>query len=154
MLGELIPSGGGDAIPLLQSKILIGRRSSCDIVLPFPNVSSQHCELELLNGYWQIRDLGSRNGIKINGERVDTKWLHPGDEVSIAKNHFEIQYEPAGQAPEEEDVFAMSLLEKAGLEKKKAEMRRMTMPKAARKPATNQNFDADEDAAMDWLLGD
>ncbi len=60
MLGQLVPCGGGDSIPLLKSELLVGRRSRCDIVLQFPNVSSHHCTLELQNGYWFIRDLGSR----------------------------------------------------------------------------------------------
>lgn len=44
-LGMLNPCGGGDPIPLLHEKLLVGRRSSCDISLKFPNVSSHHCEL-------------------------------------------------------------------------------------------------------------
>lgn len=156
MLGELIPCGGGDPIPLLQPRLVVGRRSSCDIVLIFPNISSQHCEFELMNGYWQLRDLNSRNGIKVNGERVDSRFLHPGDIISIAKNSFEIQYEPQGEPPVnlEEDPFAMSLLEKAGLQKRAEERRRNPLPPAAKKGALDRNFDADEDAAMDWLMGD
>lgn len=155
MLGELVPVGGGDSIPLLEPKISIGRRSSCGIVLSFPNVSSQHCELNLIDGYWQIRDLGSRNGIKVNGERYDQKWLHPGDEISIAKNHFEIQYVPTGSAPPEEDnPFEMSLLEKAGLQKQQEQRRRAAPPPAAARPVKKQSFGAEEDAAMDWLMGE
>lgn len=155
MWGELIPVGGGDTIPLLEKKILIGRRSSCEIVLSFPNVSSQHCELNLIDGYWEIRDLGSSNGIKVNGERYDQKWLHPGDEISIAKNHFEITYEPTGDAPpEEDDPFELGLLEKAGLQKQEQQRRRSGPPPAAKKPVEKQSFGAEEDAAMDWLMGD
>ena len=155
MWGELIPVGGGDTIPLLEKKILIGRRSSCEIVLSFPNVSSQHCELNLIDGYWEIRDLGSSNGIKVNGERYDQKWLHPGDEISIAKNHFEIMYEPTGDAPPEEvDPFELGLLEKAGLQKQAQQRRRAGPPPAAKKPDKKQSFGAEEDAAMDWLMGD
>ena len=51
MFGELVPPGGGDPVPLLQKKLLVGRRDSCDIALRFPNVSSRHCELELVSGY-------------------------------------------------------------------------------------------------------
>ena len=156
MLGELIPRGGGDPIPLLQPKVLIGRRSSCQIVLGFPNVSSQHCELEFTNGYWRIRDLGSRNGIKVNGERCDLKWLLPGDEVSIAKNHYEIAYEPLADGPppeDDDDPFALGLLEKAGLEKRRAEARQYRPAPAARSPRS-ESFDEDEDAAMEWLSDD
>jgi adenylate cyclase len=164
MLGELIPRGGGDPIPLLQPKLVVGRRSTCDIVLTFPNISSEHCEFQFLNGYWQVRDLNSRNGVKVNGERVDIKFLHPGDEVSIAKNHFEIQYEPLAEAPppEESDPFALGLLEKAGLQKKQQEERERRrddrdlppLPPAAKGAPMPKEFDAEEDAAMDWLMGD
>lgn len=117
MLGELIPCGGGDPIPLLKTKLLIGRRSRCDITLRFPNVSSHHCELSLSDGYWSVRDLGSRNGVKVNGVRCQSKWLMPGDVVSVAKHRYELLYTPTGDGPppEEEDPLAISLLEKAGL---------------------------------------
>lgn len=155
MLGELIPVGGGDSIPLLEPRLHIGRRSKCDIVLAYSNVSSQHCELSFVDGYWQIRDLGSRNGIKVNGERYDQKWLHPGDVISIAKNHFEINYVPVGDAPpEDDDPFEMSLLEKAGLEQQKSDRRRSGPPPASTKPVKKQTFGEEEDAAMDWLMGE
>lgn len=124
MLGELIPTGGGDAIPLLKPKLLVGRRDECDIALRFPNVSSHHCELELIDGYWQIRDLNSSNGIKVNGVRCAKSWLMPGDEVSIAKHKYEAKYVAVGPAPEPLDDFdpSISLLEKAGLSRRAVEM--------------------------------
>lgn len=102
---------------MLRKKLLVGRRSSCDISLRFPNVSSHHCEVELINGYWHVRDLGSTNGIKVNGIRCDQKWLMPGDVLSVAKHRYEVLYEPQTEAPppEEEDPLAVGLLEKAGL---------------------------------------
>ena len=44
-LGELVPVGGGDAIPLIQDIMTIGRRASCDIQLDFANISGSHAEL-------------------------------------------------------------------------------------------------------------
>ncbi|WP_339749147.1 FHA domain-containing protein [uncultured Rubinisphaera sp.] len=121
MHGELNPVGGGDPIPLLKTKLIIGRRPTCDICLPFPNISSQHCELELQNGYWHVQDLASRNGIKVNGVREESRFLLPGDEISVAKHAFEIAYEPTSDQPppEEANPFAKSLMEKAGLTSKK-----------------------------------
>lgn len=118
MLGQLNPVGGGDPIPLRKPKLLIGRRPSCDIRLEFPNVSSQHCELEWVNGYWRLRDLHSANGTKVNGERIDEKFIQPGDTITIARHRFEIEYtpDPSAAAPVEEvDPFSISLMEKAGL---------------------------------------
>ncbi|MDB5386035.1 MAG: garA 1 [Planctomycetaceae bacterium] len=124
MLGELIPTGGGDTIPLLKPKLLVGRRDECDIALRFPNVSSHHCELELVEGYWQIRDLNSSNGIKVNGIRCLKNWLLPGDEVSIAKHKYEVKYVASGPPPQPLEEFdpAVSLLEKAGLSRRDVEM--------------------------------
>lgn len=124
MLGELVPTGGGDTIPLLKPKLLVGRRDECDIALRFPNVSSHHCELELVDGYWQIRDLNSSNGIKVNGIRCTQSWLLPGDEVSIAKHKYEAKYVATGPLPEPIGEFdpSVSLLEKAGLSRRAVEM--------------------------------
>ena len=121
--GELIPQGGGDNIPLIRSKLTIGRRESCDVCLRFPNVSGQHCELSFQDGYWLITDLGSTNGVKVNGVKVKKKALSDGDEIAIANRVFTIHYTMrAGQhameeilEEEDENVMGQSLLEKAGL---------------------------------------
>ena len=93
--GQLTPTGGGDPIPLTKERLLIGRRGECDIALKFKNVSSQHCRLTLEQGYWFIRDLNSRNGVKVNGLRVQRKRLDPGDKVSVSKHQYQIEYDPA-----------------------------------------------------------
>jgi pSer/pThr/pTyr-binding forkhead associated (FHA) protein len=127
-VGELVPVGGGDPIPLRRGVLTIGRRESCDISLKFPNVSGLHCELAYKDaGFWQVRDLGSTNGIKVNGERVLNRPLRPGDEIAIAKRKYKIQYNltPAAEAAieavlsEDENVFSQSLMEKAGLVKRR-----------------------------------
>jgi predicted component of type VI protein secretion system len=122
--GELHPLGGGDPIPLLKRELMIGRRESCDIVLRFANVSAHHCQLFVNDGYWYVKDLGSKNGFKVNDVRCQEKRLDPGDKLSIAKHQYEIQYSPAelgavGPPPMEAapaaSIFSKSLLERAGL---------------------------------------
>lgn len=153
MLGELNPCGGGDPIPLTQSRLLVGRRSQCDITLKFKSISSQHCEFELKGGYWHVRDLGSTNGIKVNGLRVDSKVLMPGDEVMIAKHAFNINYdvEPDSVVPEEDNPFALSLMEKAGLEVKRSAAGRM--PAASNRSATrsSRKGSAKDQFLMEWF---
>ena len=124
MFGELIPKGGGDPIPLLKKHLLVGRRESCDICLRFANVSAHHCQMTVNGGYWYVKDLQSRNGVKVNSARVLEKRLDPGDLVSIAKHQYEIQYSPlelgaVGPPPDDspEDLFSKSLLERSGLSK-------------------------------------
>jgi adenylate cyclase len=122
--GELVPVGGGDPIPLIREILTIGRRETCDIRLPFPDVSGRHCQLIFRSGYWFIRDLNSTNGVKVNGARVQEKLLHPKDEVSIGrKRRFTILYaipsdhRLALEEQPEEDILAQTLLQRAGLEK-------------------------------------
>lgn len=129
VFAELVPQGGGDAIPLAQESRTVGRKCANDICLDYPNVSSRHCVFTCEDGIWFVRDLGSSNGVKVNGEKINAKKvLKPGDTVIIAKAHqYTIEYkldktakarleEIAGQ---EEDIFSMSLLEKAGLERQR-----------------------------------
>lgn len=153
MLGELNPCGGGDPIPLLSEVLLIGRRSKCDITLQFPNISSHHCQLEFINGYWRVRDMNSRNGIKVNGDRCDMKWLLPGDRLSIAKHDYEINYTPQSDEPppEEENPFEMSLMEKAGLVKREKRPERPMAP-PAKKPGKIE-LPEDESQMTDDELG-
>ena len=128
MYGELVPLGGGDPIPLLKKTLRVGRRESCDIVLRFSNVSAHHCQLTVTGGFWYVLELKSRNGVKINGNRVKEKRIDPGDMLSIAKHKYEIKYSPielgaVGPPPPdvaETDMFDKSLLERAGLEKQRA----------------------------------
>jgi len=125
MYGELIPLGGGDPIPLLKKSLLVGRRESCDVVLRFSNVSAHHCQLTVEGGYWYVRDLNSRNGIKVNDVRVHERRLAPGDVLSVAKHKYAVRYSPVdlgavGPPPPDvcdADIFSKSLLERAGLDK-------------------------------------
>ena len=118
MYGELVPLGGGDPIPLLKKTLLVGRRESCDIVLRFSNVSAHHCQLSITGGYWYVRDMKSRNGIKVNGVRVMEKRLDPGDLLSIARRKFEVKYSPidlGAVGPPPPDVMNEDLLLLAGI---------------------------------------
>jgi pSer/pThr/pTyr-binding forkhead associated (FHA) protein len=127
-LGELVPVGGGDSIPMLRETMTVGRRKSNDICLEFSNVSSQHCEFSFRSGVWYVRDLRSQNGTKVNGERImGQKILKPGDAVAVANHQFKIQYHLTSTAAsfidesaEVDDTFSQSLLEKAGLSKPKS----------------------------------
>tara|TARA_B100000029_G_scaffold336388_2_gene328490 strand:+ start:394 stop:897 length:504 start_codon:yes stop_codon:yes gene_type:complete len=160
MLGELVPVGGGDPIPLLRPRLLVGRRSRCDIRLDFPNVSSQHCELEMEAGYWQVRDLRSTNGVKVNGQKVEVQVLMPGDNLAIAKHEFEVVYQPTSDGPPpslgEEDPFSRSLLERAGLESQRRERRRAERRQKQLPPSVKPIVEASESSEadtqiLDWL---
>jgi Protein of unknown function (DUF3662)/FHA domain len=75
--------GGGRRNVLSGSRVVVGRSREADIVLQDPNVSRRHAELRRDDGGWQIVDLGSTNGIKVNGRRVDNQPLNAGDQITI-----------------------------------------------------------------------
>lgn len=129
MFGELVPVGGGDPIPLLKKRLRVGRRESCDIVLRFANVSAHHCLLMIEEGYWFVKDLNSRNGVKVNDVKLRgdvRKRIDPSDVIAIAKHKYEVKYSPAelgavGPPPSDdrpEDFMGQSLLERAGLSRR------------------------------------
>ena len=126
-LGLLVPVGGGDAIPLPFEVMTVGRRRTCDIRLDFQNVSAIHCELSFRGGVWHVRDMGSTNGIKVNGAKTPAQVLAPGAELDISKHRYKVVYSlPEGIVVDElpadvDDVFGKSLMEKAGLEKPKGD---------------------------------
>jgi hypothetical protein len=62
----------------------IGRSKDAECVLRDPNVSRRHAELRRsTSGDWSIADLGSTNGIKVNGRRVASTRLNPGDQLTL-----------------------------------------------------------------------
>jgi pSer/pThr/pTyr-binding forkhead associated (FHA) protein len=67
----------------------IGRSKQAECVLSDPNVSRRHAELHRSpSGDWTIADLGSTNGVKVNGRRVASTRLSPGDQVTVGTTTF------------------------------------------------------------------
>ena len=75
--------GEGKRNRLGGTRVVIGRSRECDIVMADPNVSRQHAELRREGDGWAVVDLGSTNGIKVNGRRVDGAPLSDGDRITL-----------------------------------------------------------------------
>ena len=73
-----------------HARLLLGRSRACTIVLADDTVSRRHAELELDDGRWTIRDLGSSNGTWVNGRRVVEAEVRPGDEVVLGDCRFRL----------------------------------------------------------------
>jgi hypothetical protein len=71
---ELLGAAGG----------VIGRSRDCDITVDDANVSRHHAEVRPSGGSWIVRDLGSTNGVKVNGRRIQgPQSLKPGDTIEL-----------------------------------------------------------------------
>ncbi len=86
MSARLMALDGGPDIMIDQTMVVVGRHPSCDARLDSLRLSRHHCCLTQEHGEIIVRDLGSTNGITINGERVKVGRLRLGDELAIA--HF------------------------------------------------------------------
>jgi predicted component of type VI protein secretion system len=85
-------------IPLHRPVLLIGRHPECDIRIDLPKISRRHCCLALAYDRVLIRDLGSHNGLRVNGRPVEEARLHPGDEVAIGPFIYRLVMEAAPQS--------------------------------------------------------
>ena len=74
---------GGTEFPLEKDRVTLGRDPSVDLRLDDASVSHQHAALELAGAGFRIRDLGSTNGVRVNGSRVAAADLKHGDRLEI-----------------------------------------------------------------------
>lgn len=104
MRAQLIPIKGGQPYLIKRDVTLVGRqKDQCDFVLERSSISKMHCLIVRTDGLLFIRDLGSTNGTKVNGQRVVRGALLPGDELAFASEKFRVEMGP--DIPDEpEDV--------------------------------------------------
>ncbi len=98
MVVQLQPLADGPPIQVDKPVLFVGRDSDCDVVLTGSRrVSRKHCCLAHVNDQLIVRDLGSMNGIWINGKRVErTGSLKLGDELAIGDIRFRLVEGEAG----------------------------------------------------------
>ena len=96
MAARLMPMAGGTPISLDKPILLIGRHPDCDAVLQTNSkVSRRHCCIAQVNDRFLMRDLGSMNGVRVNGKRVIEAELQTGDELAIGDAFFVFRREEA-----------------------------------------------------------
>jgi pSer/pThr/pTyr-binding forkhead associated (FHA) protein len=104
MHANLIPLDGSTPIPITRELMVVGRkRGLCDVVIDHSSISKIHCAIAMTDGLLFIRDLGSTNGTKVNGQRVIRGALLPNDELSFAKFRFKVSMGPGDNPPDPHD---------------------------------------------------
>jgi pSer/pThr/pTyr-binding forkhead associated (FHA) protein len=88
---RLVPLEGGTPIDIVKDLLLVGRKEDCDIRLDHKSVSKLHCVLVKADGLLLLRDLGSTNGTRVNGQRVRRAALLPNDQLQLASLRYTVQ---------------------------------------------------------------
>lgn len=71
----------GKAIALKDRNLKVGRELDCDLVLESPHISRYHAEIRWKGTELLVRDLGSTNGVFVNGKKITEETLHNGDKI-------------------------------------------------------------------------
>ena len=98
----VLDDGRAERELVVRERIVVGRDPSCDVSDSDPRLSRRHAEFRATPRGLVVKDLDSRNGVRVNGRPVQETLLAPGDLVEIA--HLSVRFlddapaEPAGQA--------------------------------------------------------
>jgi len=84
------PSGVEKSYPMRQLAVTIGRSDHCDISVKDSSMSGRHAEISKINGEIKVRDMGSANGIYLNGERIEEGELFDGDVLRLGQTSVRI----------------------------------------------------------------
>src|SRR5437868_7110284 len=101
MSAQLVSLDSGPSIFVDKPILLVGRHPECDVLIDSRKVSRRHCCVAQVADYLVVRDLGSTNGIRINGIRALEGRLKPGDELTIGSYRYQVRWDtiPARLAP-------------------------------------------------------
>jgi pSer/pThr/pTyr-binding forkhead associated (FHA) protein len=79
---------GNRIVPIAKAEIVLGRSSDCDVVLDGPLVSRRHAKIEVLAEQITVQDLGSRNGIQVDGRLADGAVpIKTGTKIQLGDEH-------------------------------------------------------------------
>ena len=81
----------GSRHELTKAALVMGRSRDCDIRLDDPNVSRRHAEVRREDGGFWVVDLGSTNGIELNGRKVDRARLANDDRITIGRTEVRVE---------------------------------------------------------------
>jgi hypothetical protein len=84
------PNGVEKAYPMRAISVTIGRSDQCDIAVKDSSMSGRHAEISKMNGEIRVKDMGSANGIWLNGERVEDVELFDGDVLRLGQTSIRV----------------------------------------------------------------
>jgi Protein kinase domain/FHA domain len=92
------PVKGMNLVLVPGLRLVIGRSAEANLAVDDAELSRQHCEVQLRGGQLAVRDLGSRNGVYVNGQRTRQATLAAGDRLIVGSNAFKVA--PGDEQPD------------------------------------------------------
>jgi pSer/pThr/pTyr-binding forkhead associated (FHA) protein len=99
------PQLAGTEYTIDRSPARLGRGSECEVRVEHRSISRHHATIEVVEGHFVIKDVGSANGISVNGENYASVRLQPGDRIDLG--HIQLRFFPPGQIPEFADLLSL-----------------------------------------------
>lgn len=85
----------------------VGRATSNTIQIESPGTSREHCRIEKTETGYRVLDCGSRNGTKVNGNKVESHDLRPGDMITVGKHT--LTFDPRAEVDDATSFATMTL---------------------------------------------
>lgn len=165
---SLVRDGGvANTVTMRRPRLVIGRKPECEIRIPVPDVSREHCELRVEGDRLMVKDLGSSNGTYVDGQRVQEAQLNAGAVLTVGPATFVVQIDGQPAAIDAAEALRRGATKPASVIAPAASAR----PAAPAKPATSKapakpaapakksddsdfDFDADDSSISDVDLSD
>src|SRR5580698_438813 len=75
---------GQEIVVPLGERVSVGRENGNDVLVDDPRISARHAEITRDGaGVFEVRDLSSKLGTFVNGEKISRRFLSPGDKVEF-----------------------------------------------------------------------
>jgi len=101
-------NGATKTLDMQEDVIAIGRSKENNIIIKNIKASRRHARIERIGATYQITDLGSGNGTKVNGKKIDFQTLNPGDEIAIGDARITLKAIDEGpdamDAPDDQEI--------------------------------------------------
>jgi transcriptional regulator with AAA-type ATPase domain len=78
-------AGNREAFALPRRSIVVGSSPLCDVYIDDPSISRRHCEITPLGEGWAVWDLGSTNGVRVDGIKTSYAVLEPGVTLTLGR---------------------------------------------------------------------
>ena len=83
------------ALTVRSLPVIVGSDPCADVHVAGPDVTGLHCMIDQVDGRLMVHDLVSQTGTFVNGRQVTESPVDPGDQLTLGRTSFRVQYQPS-----------------------------------------------------------